>query len=105
MAKPDLDWATEQVFKFLHLSGAPTEEKYIAMHAEALLRIVATNDEVEHPDLGKVRPGDWTVQSVLDSCPTRFPAPILFRRFHSKYWRPADGKFASELEAILNAQD
>lgn len=105
MEKPDLKWAKRQITKFLFLAGAPTDEEQLELHAAALLRIVADNAEQDHPLIGKVRPGDYTIQAVYDSALGRFPAPILFRRVYSKFWRPADGKFASELEAVLNAQE
>lgn len=96
----NVQWALEKLYNFAHLMGAPSIKGVVETQARLLLKIIQDNEPYNDPALGEIRRGDWMVERMLETA-ERWPKPIEFRRIYGDRWRPADGRYANELEAAI----
>jgi hypothetical protein len=84
----NIEWATSQITKFLHLRNAPQHESVIRSHALAWLDIFHDRQRA-----------DPCISKCVATFDFRYPNPILVRKVYNVTQRPADGVHASQLEA------
>lgn len=109
----NLAWARKKWLVLADIYRFQFQQRDTVDHlAKQLLRIVRTNEEINHgyledgtpdpderwngiPRLGKIRPGDWLIDQAI-ATEDFFPTPKRLREIYGRYWTPADGIRGSE---------
>lgn len=86
-------WVLEKLSSMDYMIGYPQSEGSLRACVRAYMRIIHTNEEIEHGSFpgGRVRPGDWLFDLLVDKY-DRFPAPAVARREYTVYFPPFKGE-------------